>query len=549
MNARSGVDPKAARDRACVAGSMIGTLSSLAPPPRASAIGRAARTGCALLAFVMAFVVFAGVQAALPEVQPSDLTKNAELIGRELVVDARVQGTFTFHKGHGFDEFRLVKSPVVFRLPPKMSFDRPPLAPVVRARGILRKDGDRYYFDVTAPINIQPEDMERLEKGVADLPANDSKGREGWAAWAEHRGTYYNDSVLIERGRAVLGEALLLTAVGPVTDTSAALAVAERARARRVPELDCSALAHRAFIPLVEAAKSSAELDRILFKLEAFFPEAAKGPHPGDLSAWKDAYANEPAVAYRKADESTRATLDRKLWADALQKRLQLRAREQPKEALGLGDEAASKLPDRPTLAAALKEEGLEAASRDVGSLRQAEVEELARKYREDMKQPERAEELIRRWLDDQRSNRLSRDDAEGRVLLAAQYESMLGDSSTAEALLREAWKIDPQSKATEDVFRRKGYRLVNGEWVATASRPGAGDAPADAAPKAPGRDLYVGKTREEIKNYLGKPERVARSATQGQIVEQWIYQKQYITFVKRTGMSEPAVVSHYTLR
>jgi tetratricopeptide (TPR) repeat protein len=497
----------------------------------------------------IAVLALLGVQSALPEIDPSDLTKRADLVGREVVVDGRVQGGFTFNLGRGFNEFRLQKSPVIFRLPPKLSFEQPPAARVVRARGVLRKDGDRFSFDVTAAIDIQPTDVDRLAKGVGELAANDTKGREAWAAWAERRGAYYNDEELIERGRAVLGEALLLMASAPVTDPAAALALADRAKARHVPALDTSALAHRAFVPMIEAAKTSAEFDRILPKIEGFFPEAAKGPANGDLARWKDAYANDPIKAYMKTDDQTRVALDRHLWANAFQKRLELRAHEQPKEALALGEEAAARLPDRPNLAGSLKNQGLEAAANDVSTLRQAEVEELARQYREELKQPERAEELVRRWLDDQRSHRLSRDDAEGRVLLAAQYESMLGDKATAESLLREAWKIDPQSKATADVFRRKGYRLSNGEWVASAGSDGSDRTPADAAPKAPGRDPYSGLTRSEVRNILGKPDRVARSATQGQVVEQWIYQKQYITFVKRTGMSEPAVVSHYTLR
>ena len=59
--------------------------------------------------------------AAAPEptaVEPSELAGRADLVGREVIVDDRV-AYFQFHKGQGFDELVLKRTPVVFRLPPR----------------------------------------------------------------------------------------------------------------------------------------------------------------------------------------------------------------------------------------------------------------------------------------------------------------------------------------------------------------------------------------------------------------------------------------------
>ena len=44
--------------------------------------------------------------------------RRADLVGREVVVDDRV-AYFQFHKGQGFDELVLKRTPVVFRIPPR----------------------------------------------------------------------------------------------------------------------------------------------------------------------------------------------------------------------------------------------------------------------------------------------------------------------------------------------------------------------------------------------------------------------------------------------
>ncbi len=142
-----------------------------------------------------------GIQTSapgVPEVSPAELTKRPELIGREMVVDGRIDET-VYHKNIGFDELRLVKSPVTFQLPPHLSFRQSRPAPAIRMRGTLHKQGNTYTFRVVS-LDLQPDDHTRFQKGVATLAANDLQRRDAWARWAESRGALYDDEALQRKG-------------------------------------------------------------------------------------------------------------------------------------------------------------------------------------------------------------------------------------------------------------------------------------------------------------------------------------------------------------
>ena len=75
--------------------------------------------------------------APLP-VEPAAIAKDAELIGREVVVDDRVRffsssGRRTPQGQQIFDEVIFKRTPVVFRLPPELRVEHPP--PRARRRG------------------------------------------------------------------------------------------------------------------------------------------------------------------------------------------------------------------------------------------------------------------------------------------------------------------------------------------------------------------------------------------------------------------------------
>ena len=204
----------------------------------------------------------------------------------------------------------------------------------------------------------------------------------------EARARTFGDEELQDRALVLEEEAFRIEADRPSPDPAKTmLALAERARSRHVPEPEPSALAHRGFRRLFSEAKSAQACEGLCSRIEAFFPKAAVPlAQPSDLGRWETPYANDPAEAYRMAPPAVRQTLDHRLWADTAQRSLELRAAEDPAGALTVAEKAESRLPDRPDLALRLLELGLKSATAELTKLRRAEVESLARVYREKLR-------------------------------------------------------------------------------------------------------------------------------------------------------------------
>lgn len=539
------------------------------------------RPGLRILALAVA-AVLPGLRAPAQEtkavsVEPTDLRKRPDLVGREVVVDDRVS-RFQYHKETGFDQIFLTRAPdVSFEVPPRLRPEHNPTVVAVKIRGVLRREGGRWWVDVNG-FEPQPADLDRLNRAVAFLPKTDWKARKAWTGWAEQRAKAFQDAPLFKRAREVEADAIRAESDDRARAPGAAghwLALADRARAQKVPEPEPSAQAHRGFRAALSGAESAEDLNALAGKIETFFPDAPKVPaESADPGRWEKPYLNAPADAYRSAPPEVRKALDHRLWADALQRALERRAAETPKAFSAVAEEAARRLPDRPGVAQRVLEKGLASAASEVGALRLTEVETLARLYRDALHQPARARELYLAWLNDQKDRRLSPRDAEGRIALAEQYENLLDDRATAVALLRQAWSLDPESREVTDAFRRRGFRKVKGEWVEGARAAATDAAPAPAGPRpdpdpvavavapradAPSpppsarSDSLRGSTPEEVRARMGgRPNRRLWVASQGQVVEQWIYfgprLNQYVNILHRKGDPQPRVISYYSL-
>jgi hypothetical protein len=506
---------------------------------------------------------------AVPLVDPSELSRRTDLIGRMVAVDDRV-ARFQWHNDRNdsiadrpYDEIYLKRAgAVVFRLPPRLRYETAPRAMAVRIEGVLNREAGQWVCDVAA-IELFPSDLERLERAVAALDPRDIERRVGWARWAERRARVFEKSdakdsaALLERARSIDADAIRIEAEKPSADPPQHwLELARRARQREIPEPEPGALAHRAFAARVSGDATVQDLQTLVKEIEEFWP-ASPAPTVGgvELDTWLAPYSHDPATTYRLASEPVRAALDHRLWSDATQRLVERRMAAEPEHALKLAQGAATALRDRPLVVKHLLEQGVKEAARNLGALRQGDVVELARVYREDLQQPEAARDIVRRWLDDQRDHRLSATDAEGRVMLAQQYDALLGERQAAVALLQDAWRIDSRSREVADAFRRFDYQKVNDRWIESPrsagdpADPGRGATPVAAAR---GSTALRGLTPQEVKARLGgKPDRVNYLASQGQLVEQWIFrgvdQDQYINFLHTPGESLPKVVAYYS--
>jgi hypothetical protein len=501
-------------------------------------------------------VVAALVSAAGPDlVESSELSRRPELVGREVVVDDRVRYFLESKRGQGYDELMLRRTDVLFKIPGRLKFSRSPSEPNVRVQGTLKVIEGRLTCEVSA-IEMLPNDLTRLEGELRKLRPEDWQGQRTWALWAERRGKELNESKLQARGVALEGEALWLEAAQADADN---LGLAARSSGRPIPDSLRNALAHRGFRDRFSKATTPDEWEALARQVEAMLPASADPKAAVEVEpSLLDAYAKDPASAYRDAPAGARASLDRRLLADAIQRSLEKQLEARPIDAAKLAEVARDRLPDRPALVDRLGRQGLVEAEARVASMRQSEVEELAARFRE-RGEEDRSKRLIQSWLADRRKNRLSASDAEGRVLLAGTYEKLAGDRATAAELLREALDIDRQSKTAVDAFLRMGFRKGETGWYdpnSARSNPVSAPEPGrrggeNAASAEPGESLR-GLTRSQVRNRLGgKPDLVVRSASQGRSVEQWIYKNgkgtQVVRFVYEPGTSEPRASAYYS--
>ena len=483
-------------------------------------------------------------------VEPAELARRPELVGKEVVVDDRIRYFLESRKGQGFDILVLKRTDVPFYLPAGLRQARPPVEPNAVVRGTLKQVEGRLIGEATT-LELLPADADRLDRELGRLRPDDFAARRSWAEWAERRGRELADPKLAARGAAVEADALWIEAGRPDAD---ALALADRAAGRPIPREVRDALYHCGFRRAEAQARSADEVEALAARAAAALAGATTPtPGAGPAPAGGDP---DPAVAYRAAGAEERARLDRRLYADLVARALDLRLAADPAGAARLAAEAARRQPDRPGVAEQLRGRGLAEAEKGVASMRQAEVEELARAFRAGG-QEDRARRALAAWLDERRSRRLSPGDAEGRILLAASYEKLLGDRGAAAQLLKEAEAIEPGSPAVADAFLRLGYRKGDGGWHDPAARPSA-DAPAAASatpaarPAARG-DSLVGLTQAQARARMGgKPDRIARAATQAMVTEQWIYRtgraEQVLLFRIEPATAEPRVSASYTI-
>ncbi|MGA2699960.1 MAG: hypothetical protein ABSH35_02520 [Isosphaeraceae bacterium] len=494
-------------------------------------------------------------------VDAADLDRRADLVGKLVVIDDRVR-FYQYHAGRGYDELYLKRTNVVFRLPARLRPEGSPRPMPAVVQGRLTRDQDQLVCDVVT-LKVLPNDLDRLDQAISALPARDFENRQAWAAWAEARGKAFKENALIQRARSLEAEALRLESEQKRVTVDAPkewLALAEEARRRNIAEPGPSALVHKALQAKLAAASKSDSVKEVILLIERFFPEAARDRASGqiDLGRWNEAYANDPGAAYRAAPADVRKALNRRLWADAVAKLLEVQAALDPRSAIELASRAETELPDRPQLATRLLNTGLDQARQNLGSLRLAEVRALAQAIREQIKDPQAALELYRNWLKIQR-DRLSETDAEGPVALAALYEDLLQDRAGARELLERAWKIDPGSKEVAEAFRTRGYRRVKDQWVEAAPTTAAGETnsptAAGSGPEPSSSQGLRGKTPDEVSQLMAsKPEGKVISGTRGQIIEQWIFlvpnqsQVRYVNFLHTPGEILPRVVSDYFL-
>jgi tetratricopeptide (TPR) repeat protein len=485
-------------------------------------------------------------------VEAFELDTRQDLIGKDVVVDDHVE-FYVQRAGNEPDELQLKRTKITFLVPRRL---RPASTRMSAAlvRGVLRRDDGRTVCDVRE-LRALPKDLERLERGVATLPAKDFETRKAWVRWAERRAVDFKDKALRDRARAVEADVLRIESemkrVG-VDAPAEWLAMALDARRREVAEPEPSALAHRAFRARLARARTVDDLKALVQEIESFFPKVSTDRESSrvNLGRWEATYNDDPPGTYRTAAPPVRAALDRRLWADAMQSWLELQVAGDLQASLAAAEQAQTSLPERPDLPAKIQQNATRRARQNLATLRLSEVKALADVFRDKLHQPDEALTLVRDWLKIQQ-DRLSSTDAEGALQLASLYEELLHDRVTCVELLRRAWKIDPSSKETAEAFRTRGFRKVKDEWIESSPERGSGDATEASRPSSGAKGLR-NLTPEEVRLALGEPKYVSFASSKGQLIEQWIFvdtrSVRFVNIVRNPGELKARVIADYTL-
>lgn len=131
---------------------------------------------------MISFLLSIALLGAGPDpVEPADLARRPELVGRDLVVDDRVRFFLESKRGQGYDELVLKRTEVPFRLPPRLKFARSPSEPNARVMGTLKLDEGRLVFEVLA-IEMLPADLTRLDREIVRLRPDDFAAKRAWAS-------------------------------------------------------------------------------------------------------------------------------------------------------------------------------------------------------------------------------------------------------------------------------------------------------------------------------------------------------------------------------
>ena len=324
-----------------------------------------------------------------------------DLIGRQVVVDDHVK-YYVASKRNGARRASVEANADHVPGPaPASSSGLDPHHSVI-VRGVLARDEGRLVCEVT---EIQPVsgDLDRLERGLASLSAKDFETRKAWAQWAERRASDFKDHALLDRAKALEGEALRIESEMKRLGVDAPaewLAMAQDARRATCPNPN-PALGHRAFRAKLAAATSAAELKDRDRGDRGLFPDAAADQESGriNLARWEGPYGDDPAGTYR---ESRAACRKGSIGGSG------------PTPPLACSSSRPHRTYSRPspppsvrrawsrknqTCPASLIEKATRAARQDLGNLRLSEVKALATVYREKLQQPDEALKILGDWL------------------------------------------------------------------------------------------------------------------------------------------------------
>ncbi|MBA3316258.1 MAG: hypothetical protein M3552_10460 [Planctomycetota bacterium] len=414
---------------------------------------------------------------------------------------------------------KLRNCPLPFR-PAGAAFDekRQP-AGRVEITGVLQRRAGELVFVVTE-LREMPDDAQVYALKQSAIDAGDPADWYDLAAWAEQRGTFYDDRSLLAKATEARRRGLSVERQSAAGDPAGLVALAKKAKGFGLAELEYELL-HESLRVRFEQLRADAKSNlRPLIDDIRLLLSGAQQPldtWPMDVAA---RYAAEPLAVYNRADETSRPVLDRIFLAEAQLTAIERLADSEGANGDGIADQIMAVLPERRDLAERYREREIAFHLEHITSSTRAEALKLATRL-EATDRADEAKRALTKWLAAHEATQRT-EGPSGLVVVAEDYVAVLGDKAAAARLLVEALAANPESTTIPDKLRQLGYVKVDGEWITKQE--------ADTRPVEPivqamreGR-VVLNMSPEQVRKTLGVPDRIARAASTSQIHEAWIY-------------------------
>jgi hypothetical protein len=387
---------------------------------------------------------------------------------------------------------------------------------------VVRDAQTKAYFFQVESLRELPNDLETFLERRRTLRDQSAEAWYSLGDWARHRGEFYKDQELLARAEEADLRGLEIEWHGPARgDSAKLLALADKAHRLGLPEKLAQELRHEALVDAWRKSrqKSGDALSGLLAQMAELLPDSTvplSDPH----TRLQEDYFAAPLDVYRSTDDLGRKTLHRLLYLDVLLRSIAPEIAADGSNGFAIAEKIDSLAPERHALAEKYRDRALAARAQEVETLTKTDMLALAEEYR-DRQQPQRAEQLIESWLT-LRQRRLEPDDTEGLIVLTDEYRTLLKRQDLADRLLKEGWKKNPRATDIAERLERAGYRLHEGAWLSASEYNNRPEGQLDQAIRA-GR-VEIGMSAGSVRRSLGEPQRLARSATSGQITEIWTY-------------------------
>jgi hypothetical protein len=434
-------------------------------------------------------------------------------------VDYRIEGRIS---SIAPNLLKLQKCSQIFRPAKGKTFGKPP-----SKRGVVELFGrlqvvDRKRVIVVSSIRFLDDDSAMYELKRKALRRNMPDDWYRLARWAGRRAEFYDDDQLrkqtIEANRhGVELQRKQLTDINPAT----LLALAKRATDLRLPDGIRQQYVHQAHRTTWDRLQKTKRPDMtlLLTALKTQLPgvtERLPTPQP----ELEKTYRANPLGVYRQADEKARRKLHRIFYSDVLLASILQTAESDGSSGFDIADRIDKQLPEQHNLAERHRERELKDRLAHVDRLTRQEMLDLADRFRR-RKQPEAAGKAVETWLE-ATETQLRKEGPIGLMNAAEEYIDLLEDREKGVALLKEAYKLSPESERIAERLMQLEYRLVDGKWIPAGQ---VKERPLDPIQKAirEGR-VIEGMTATQVRSTLGTATSVTRIATAGQISELWIF-------------------------